>query len=1252
MVDEKNSSGVDENTKVIETAKQDIRKEMENTKTDDEKKSLGKKIREELERGQLAAEEVVKDEIEARMRGRSPFKKEEAKQALRSLTRALEAIRQGLPVEYIAQTKEGAVILEKLATQIVETPSTASAIQYYFGDYIFGNKKIIDTQTGKITEDFKTKFNELSKINSIVANKFKETLKKTAETNQIPGLTAQIIEETLRIEDSSDNKKISYKEKEQHAKLFKLINQKIQEAIKNKKIDLNDLNVINDFLFTGEINSQVEEVIEKIGINKDEIKTYSKLTKQLNSEFLEFGIIESYSPSWIDKVREAQKTFSLEGLKEKQLIKINEEGKLVISSENRQKIKDLIKKYYYLAISELHQQPSETFHKLMGEHQDISYYIMMIRQVINTSFEKLEELIPETHDNQGLISFLNDIRKGYQSRILTQAEMFHDVPLYVRDLGSVEKILDFLKFIFPTQLAELFHDDKLYLTIARDEMTMLLRQYLVEKNNEYDGSILSGEYNKKEVYWSQWFKDKYKERLKKRLNEIIESKEEKEYLEENKWKLEMISTYAEAIGIITLIDGEVLSASNPVSHFRNVHPLMSLLSAKHNWSLGRGQYGTGLINKYLLGMKVEMYPKKRSLLKRLFSKKPFNPQAIKEEIDSQVETVGAKIIDNIFNASGLYMQLLSMFNLPNSYNSWDGWRIEQLPKDFNLFVFQILGKDIIKDGKKFTAEDWKEVYDLGFKLYGTSFLWWSIKGALGRLNSEIDQRLRSLGFNDQQIKQIKSERAIENIIETDFDGKKRYVNYVEFEELKLAQRRGELYFRYLRKNPGDFLMILHQVCPEVFSTDNKNDWKTTLLFEFDPSLSDKEVTQKLKKLSKDNQLITDSEIKVFLKKRRVFWERWKDSFNDLSRINKWIRNISMKEEFLSEQQYFDKDKNEFVTKKTFDKKKFIELFTEASSTAYARLKRENEIVREKILYSNISLEEKKKLMRSLRDYLKKEDFAGYEEYWEIFGGENGFFKAMTGLDINNAENYFQVFGGVNTDGKMNVFFNIAHNWFLNNGDINPFSADTPYYEVFKNFKTSGEETLKRTFEGNITTFKEVSSKLGKLEVILLEAAKSGSLEEIKKLHAGIYSTLSGLVGNEYAWRANYILAQIVANFFAEHSLLRDPKTAWLGPLGWLARSLVGRKNVSLSQLLTENPYAHSMDSNALITYFESLRRNNLINPKYDGPWGMDQLNRVFETGTTEFILGDVAPKVLWSIVIFMLLTYIKKAWEENENKKK
>ncbi|MGB9883064.1 MAG: hypothetical protein ACPLRN_00920 [Microgenomates group bacterium] len=1250
MTDERSFSGTNENTVVIEQAKQEIKTEVQNAKTEDQQKELGKKIREKVKRAKISAEEAVLDEVEARTKGRDLLKKEERKQVLGALTQALEAVRQGLPAEYIAKTKEGAAILKSLAEQPIETPTIASTILFYFGDFIFGDKKIVDPTTGKLSSEVQSKFEELSDISITAANILKKSLKNAAEIGQLPSLTLEDIEKSLEVKETKNHKQaISSEAKEKHQKFFRLINEKAHQALKDKKIDLNDLNIINDFLFTGTITPEIEKIIEKIGLNSQDVKTYSELTKSINDHILSFGLMESYAPAWVETVRQAEKEFSLENLRK--YFERDEKGNLTISTKNRQILKDKIRRYYYIALAELHQQPSEQFHKLLGEHQEIGYYLSMLRQVIRHSFENLRELFPDIDENQSLIYFLTDVTGNYQSRILSQAEIFHDVPLYVRDLGSAEKILEFLKFIFPTQLAELFHDDKLFLTIARDEMTMLLRQYLVENNNQYDGSLLSGEYDKNGVYWHRWFKDKYIERLKKRLAQIATTEEEKKYLEENQWKINMISTYSEAIGIITLIDGEILATSDPVSHFKNVHPLMSLLSAKHNWLTGRGRYAPGLFNKYLLGMSVDMYPKKRSLLMRLFSKRLFNPKAIKEEIDGYTEIVGGNIVDNIFNASGLYMQLMSMFNLPNSYNSWDGWRIEEIPNEFMNFVNQMFGIDIKKDGKKLDNETWKKIYNLGLKLYGTSFLWWSIKGALGRLSSDIDQRLLALGFSQHQIHEIKESRAIEDLIQINFNNQSRKINYVEFEELKLAQRRAELYFRYLRRNPGDFLMILHQVCPEVFAFDDKSDWKNILLFEFDPNLSEKEVTKKIKELIKDGKIAgSEGEIASFLKKRRIFWERWKGSYEELKRINQWIKKVSTQEKFLSEKKVFDKNKNEFVIVKTFDKNKFIDYFVQASSTAYARLKRENQIIREKILYSNISPEEKKALIDNLRDYLKEEDFED-KEFWQLFAGDGGFFEAATGKKIIEAEEYFEKFGGVNNDGEINLFFNIAHNWFLNNGDINPFAADTPYYEIFK-AKSSGEDMLKRTFEANLATFKEVTSKLGKLEVILLEASKSGSLEEIKKLHQSIYDTLSGLVGNEYAWRANYILAQIVANFFAEHSLLRDPKTAWLGPVGWLASSLVGQKNISLSKILTENINAHSMDTNGLRSYFEFLQQNRLININRGGPWSLEQLNRVFETGNAEYIFGEVAPKVLWSVIIFMILIYTKKALEEAGGKKK
>jgi len=1242
---ESGKGGVDETTKVVEAAKEEVKKEVEaannSSNPDQEKRRLGEKIREELERAKLAAQEAVSDEVEARARGRELLKKEEGKKVLAALTKAVEAVRQGIDPSYIAKTKEGAAVLQKIAQERIDfTPSTASAIEYYFGDYLFGDKRLIDPSSGKISEEAIKKFSELKQVNPIAAEKIAQAIEKAA--TEI-GISPDEVREKLKVETPSMShpfSRISSQEERERQKIFSEINEKAVQALKNQQISFDELSAINHFLLTGEKLAKFDEAASKIGVSSEAIERYAKITQQINKEMLQFGIMESYAQAWTKYVDEAKREFSLDNLQK--YFRRDKDGKIILSREDRQFIKDRIKRYLYLGLSTIHENHSEPFHKLMGEHQDVSYYIMMIRQVVKDSFDKIRRLIPDTEDHSDLLYFLADVSGAYLSRIYSQAEVFHDVPLLARDLGTTEKILDFLKYLFPSQLAELFDDERMFMTIARDEMTMLLRKYLVDRDNQYDGSLLSGQYQREGVFWQEWFKKEYRERLKKRLRELAKGNEkELEYLEENEWKIEMVATYAEAIGVMTLLDGEVLATSDPVSHFRNVHPLMSLLSAKHNWLTGRGRGLPGLINKYLLGMPVEMYPKRRGFLKRLFSKKKFVPEEIKEEIDALTEIRGGKIIDNIFNASGLYYQLLSMFNLPNSFNSWDGWRIQKIPQEFIALVDLALEKKINKeDGKLLTAEDWQNIFDFGFNLHGTSFLWWSIKGDVGRLTFEIYNRLKALGFSDAQIEEIKGKDAVKNLIEITFNGQRRKLNYLEFEELKLGQRRGELYFRYLRRNPGDFLMILHQICPEVFSLSgdpNQHD----LLFKYGPDISEEALRRQLKKDGVKN-------IDVFIKKHRTFWERWKGSYAELKRIHDWYNRIATS----GNKKFLDADGK-------FSKKKFIEHFYDASATAYARMKKENEpVVQEiKTIFNdpNLSSAEKRQkiepLVKKMRAYLTKEDFLGFEEMWEIFAGKDGFFEAMTGLAFNDADKYFNKFGGVDGEGEMNIFFNIAHNWFLNNGDINPFTADIPYYELFRTIGFAGEDMIKRTFEANLTNYKQVLSQLGKLEVLLWNASQSSSLAEIMKLHQSIYDTLSGMVSQEYAWRANYILAQIVANFFAEHSVLRDPKWAWLGPVGWLARLVVG-KNTSLSKILTNNRHAFSMDSNALRSYFEMLRKDHLINPDLNGPWGMEQLNRVFETSMPEFIFGDVAPKVVWSIILFMLLVYIKKAMEEAEGKKK
>jgi hypothetical protein len=140
------------------------------------------------------------------------------------------------------------------------------------------------------------------------------------------------------------------------------------------------------------------------------------------------------------------------------------------------------------------------------------------------------------------------------------------------------------------------------------------------------------------------------------------------------------------------------------------------------------------------------------------------------------------------------------------------------------------------------------------------------------------------------------------------------------------------------------------------------------------------------------------------------------------------------------------------------------------------------------------------------------------------------------------------------------------------------------------------------------------------------------------------------MGQEYAQRANYILAQIVSKFFLEHSLARDPKLNLVFPLSLITRLSLG-KNISLSKITTNNLHAYTMDTNAVRTYFMKLAYELNVIPA-DGAWSKEHIERVFDATKEQFFVGDFVPKFLWFFVLFLLLTYIKKAFEESQGKKK
>ncbi|MCX7881200.1 MAG: hypothetical protein N2482_01650 [Patescibacteria group bacterium] len=284
-------------------------------------------------------------------------------------------------------------------------------------------------------------------------------------------------------------------------------------------------------------------------------------------------------------------------------------------------------------------------------------------------------------------------------------------------------------------------------------------------------------------------------------------------------------------------------------------------------------------------------------------------------------------------------------------------------------------------------------------------------------------------------------------------------------------------------------------------------------------------------------------------------------------------------------------------------------------------------------------------------YLRKEDFSEDTALWDIFAGKGGFFEILTKTEYENADNFYTQLGAYNKAASTgNLFFKMAEVWYLRNDDLNPFPSDIAYYDIFKHIPFSGENALKRLIDADWATYKDVVTQVPQLEKILLKAANTGDFKEIYELHQKIFNTLSGLVGTEHAYKANYILSQIVIQFFMEHSVLRDPIYNYLAPVNFVMRALIG-KNRSLSRLLTGNIHAYSMDANAIRDYLIKLGTEmHVINQK--GIYSAEQLEKVFEVTKGEFILGDVAPKLAWFIIIFLMWTYIKKALEEAEGKKK
>lgn len=1244
---------------VVDQAKKQAQEELKRANESDDpekaKRELAEKIKKELKAVKLAVDEVIEEEKGITKRRIIVSQKiEERKKVLFILTKAIEFIRQGGDPSLISVTPEGAVILKEIAEKGVDfTQKTASSIMYYLGDFLLGEKKIEIKPSGEEKSEFQKALEELSKIDLVATRYIFEILEKAVEKGEISIFSKEQIEsfkkevEEVRKKEenagpfTSNKASISLKKIEELKKINHEIVSRISEAFRKKKLTLAELEKANKALITPILTDDLKTTLKQLGLSEDLVEEYAQIKREY-FRFPDFTFLESHAPALVPIIREAEEEFS-------DLVKFfstsKETGSLELIRENRLKLADLIKKYYYLLLKSVHADRSKSFHENYSHHTEVQWAMSILRQIISLSCERLREILPrggEDSEMREIINFLEDKGESFQSRIFTYASLFHDLPLYTRSLGSIEKIKEFFSFLFPSQLAEFFDDETGFMQMARDTLTLMIREYLVEGKNQYRGDFLSGRYTEEGVRWSQWFREKYKEKIRKLAEKF-------QLLgEHDEWKLDMVVSYAEGVGIATLIDGEILSTSDPVGHFKEIHPLMTLLSAKHNWKGGRGLDAPGKIAKFLLHLDINLFPEIRPWTKRLWSKKKWVPEEFANWVDKSIKTYGEKILETFFDIGGAYQELLGMFNLPNSVNSWNGWRIEgMIPEDLkkvlavlDLDKYGSFWRELNLDSSQFMSK-WQEVAFRIGQLYGNSGIWLSIGGPVGgagvhRLTSElrrflldyyqgdIDQvDLHYREFFDEE-KRCFGNRGRERIFK--LKDRQEKLSLFEIRQIRQNQLRGEAFFRYLRRNPADFLMIVTQLCPDLLDDDG-----LVFLAEGDirrlEELSDFRDKPRKTKLEKEQILGRQKELKI----------RWGEHFETLKEIHRWLKTNKGNKSIID----------------------FIKDFNEVMITAYNRRKIQEEKIRREVIRiasdEKISKEEKikkiKELIPKLSFYLKREDVDQDKiHFWNLYAGENGLFKIITGCKFEEADSYFSKFGSYNQAGEKNFFFTMAQSWFIKNAETNPFASDIPYYDIFKQFGTPGESTFSRLIDANIANYKEVVTQIINLEDLLLEASKSGDMNKIYELHKKVDETLRGFVGAEYARRANFVLSQVVAQFFMERSILRDPKWKWLGPIGWLARGFFG-KNISLSKILTNNLHAYSMDNNALRNYFMYLTHYLGVLPE-KGIWSKEHLEEVFEVTQGEFIIGDVVPSMLWFIALFLLFSYIKKAIAEVEGKKK
>lgn len=1240
---------------VRQQALKEIKEEVEKAKKEGKEEELGEKLRKELQNKKILASEAVSEEVAIRS-GRQLIERELSNKLdiLKSFTRIIEAVKLGISPFHISQTKEGADLLQKIAQSEQKFSASSSAVLvHYFGDYLLGEKSLFDHQ-GKISSSVQNAFKQLAQINPSLAEYLREIFISLAREGKLKNTTEKEAEEIFRIEKRERARGFGGRDKKRLEELRERLIKALNDYSNLPSRNADEEYALSQFVYGGfegeneEERELLDKALKKVGISPEEKKEFIELLNQYQSLSLDF--VKQYMGVYARDIEEAEEVFRIDNLL--RLFPKTKDGKIDFKSqEARRRIKDLIDEFHFRVLEHIHSDYGATFEEAMHDTA-FGYYFSTLRQIISVGCNGLIEQLRNVDDPQvaDFIKFLNDIRGPYLARIMANARFLHNLPLWARSLGNYEKLGEFLANLFPSQLAELFDDDGL-MQLAREVSVTLIGESLAKNKNKYVSSLFGGEYSTQGVRWSLEFRERMTERLRQIAKGLYDLGGKDE------WKLTRAVTYAPAIGIIKLTDILKAGTADPDwGNFAGIHPWMAAIQAVHNWNLGRGGRYAGRIARFLLGMPLEIFPIRRPFLARVWSKKRWRPEEFKNAIDEASEILGARLWElmltkatpeqrkRLYPLISVFQELLRILSIPADLDSRAGWRIGQLTEnDFKKSLKEKLKKmgfsseQVDKKAgygsfwkSDWSLEDWRFIMDTAMENYGTGSLFWYLTTGPGRLSQELKRLVW-----DQAGREERGERAVEVDFESFFEGiwepktktlekmfdfeiggRKEKRSLAEIREIRRSQLMGEIFFRHLRRNPGDFLILLTQMVPDLLASPPEvrggKKIPTTIL-----DLAGKtpaEIRREIRSLEGKSNREKQQWLYIF----ESYYDRWGENFFILKEVRKWL---------LTQQQIFNEGRE---PDKKLSLGDLFSKFVEESLKAKARAVKRHP--QGKFLY------------------LEKEDFVGEEpqKVFEAFFGKNGLTFILTKHSFDNLDNFFQAFGDYNKFGEDNFFYRLAWVWRLREGDINPFVADINHLKEFQYLGKVGEDVFGRLHGDAAYVYQEAIKNLAGLPELLFNIANhQADPKELDKVFLSIFNALKGTMGDGYAWRAVAKLAQLTTMFFLEEDWTRGLKSSLFFPFTLLKRAVEGKK-ISLSKIVTNNIFAYSMDTDAVRRFFLHLSRDLGVLPE-KGMYSEDYLNQVFEATLPEF-LPEFGFRGLWFLAVFLFLLYLKKALEEQKKK--